>query len=91
MILFEPQILRRFILIFIFFFLTSNGEVKAAFEERLYSSRAAALGGAYAALLKSQSAIFGNPSSLAWNETRRISIHYGRSFGLKELANSLTT
>ena len=84
----EAHSLRRFILILIFLFLTSNGELKAAFEERLYSTRAAALGGAYAALLKSQSAIFGNPGSLAQNKDRRVSILYGRSFGLKELANS---
>ena len=73
---------------FISLFLTSNREVKAAFEERLYSTRAAALGGAYVASPKSQSAIFGNPSSLAQNNVRRVSILYGRSFGLKELANS---
>ena len=72
----------------IFIFLTSNGEVSAAFEERLYSTRAAALGGAYAALLNSQSAIFGNPSSLGYNDDRRLNILYGRSFGLKELASS---
>ncbi len=88
MIRFEAQFLKRFILLLIFLFLTSNGVAKAAFEERLFSTRAAALGGAYAALLNSQSAIFGNPSSLAQNNNRRASILYGRSFGLKELANS---
>lgn len=80
--------MNRFILPLIFLFLTSNGEVKAAFEERLFSTRAAALGGVYAALMSSQSAIFGNPSSLAYAKVRRASILYGRSFGLKELANS---
>ena len=88
MIRFEAQFLKRFILLVIFLFLTSNGVIEAAFEERLYSIRAVALGGAYAALLNSQSAIFGNPSSLAQNNNRRVSILYGRSFGLKELANS---
>lgn len=88
MIRFEAQFLKRFFLLIIFLFVTSNGVIEAAFEERLYSIRAVALGGAYAALLNSQSAIFGNPSSLAQNNNRRASILYGRSFGLKELANS---
>lgn len=88
MIRFVTQFLIRFILLPLFLFFTSCEVVKSAFEERLFSTRAAALGGAYAALLSSQSAIFGNPSSLAFNTDRRASILYGRSFGLKELANS---
>jgi len=84
----ESQFLKGFILRITFLLLTSNGAIEAAFEERLYSTRAEALGGAYAALLNSQSAIFGNPSSLALNNNRRASVLYGRSFGLKELSNS---
>ena len=88
MIRFESHFPKRFILLLIFLFLTSDGVAIAAFEERLYSTRAAALGGAYAALMNNHSAIFGNPSSLGFNDNRRLNILYGRSFGLKELANS---
>lgn len=80
--------MNRYILPLIFLLLASSGVAKAAFEERLFSTRAAALGGAYAALLNGQSAIFGNPSSLAYAKFRRASVLHGRSFGLKELANS---
>ena len=85
---FESHFLKRFILLLIFLLFASNGVVRAAFEERLYSTRAAALGGAYAALVNNHSAIFGNPSSLGYTDNRRLNILYGRSFGLKELANS---
>ena len=80
--------LKHFLVLLIFLLPASSGMVKAAFEERLYSTRAAALGGAYAAMLNNHSAIFGNPSSLGYNDNRKLNILYGRSFGLKELANT---
>ena len=88
MIRFESQSPKRSILLLIFLFLASDGVAIAAFEERLYSTRAAALGGAYAALVNNNSAIFGNPGSLGFSDSRRLNILYGRSFGLKELASS---
>ncbi len=85
---FKYQSLLRFIYLTLFLISTFDGQLQAAFEERLYSTRARALGGAYAALINGQSAIFGNSSSLGYGKNRRVNILYGRSNGLKELANS---
>ena len=73
-------------LIFLHFFLTNRAN--GAFEERLLSARASAMGGLYSALPSDQFALFGNVANLTKHDQLKFSVIYSRPFGLKELSQS---
>lgn len=79
---------RCFVLSLIFLHLFHTNKVNGAFEERLLSARASALGGLYSALPSDQLALFGNVANLTKHDQLKFSVIFSRPFGLKELSHS---
>lgn len=79
---------RCFVLSLILLHLFPTNKVNGAFEERLLSARASALGGLYSALPSDQLALFGNVANLTKHDQLKFSVIFSRPFGLKELSHS---
>lgn len=77
-----------FVISLILPYLLLINEAGGAFEERLLSARASALGGSYSALPSDQLALFGNVANLTKQSQLNFSVIYSRPFGLKELSQS---
>ena len=77
---------RCFVLSLIILHLFPTNKANGAFEERLLSARASALGGLYAALPSDQLALFGNVANLTKHDQLKFSVIFSCPFGLKELS-----
>ncbi|MCH8928010.1 MAG: hypothetical protein IIB39_04745 [Candidatus Marinimicrobia bacterium] len=77
-----------FVISLILPYLLLINEAGGAFEERLLSARASALGGSYSALPSDQLALFGNVANLTKQSQLNFSVIYSHPFGLKELSQS---
>lgn len=77
-----------FVLSLIFLHLFPTNKANGAFEGRLLSARASALGGLYSALPSDQLALFGNVANLTKHDKLKFSVIFSRPFGLKELSHS---
>ena len=79
---------RYFVLSLILLHFFPTNKANGAFEGRLLSARASALGGLYSALPSDHLALFGNVANLTKHDQLKFSVIFSRPFGLKELSHS---